>query len=104
MGDDDWAAHAEPDDVDRIRRLGQDHLVVDDELLHETGAAAPVLLGPGDADIAGVVELFLPGAAVLDKTLLAFARVHGRLVGLEPAANLVAESLLLRAELEIHEA
>src|SRR5205814_9690530 len=87
----DGAAHAEPDDVDRLGRLREDHLVVEDQLLHEAGASAAVLLGPGDADIAGLVELLLPGPPALDEGLLALGYGGGaaRLVGLQPGADLV---------------
>ena len=104
MGDDDRAAHAQADHVDGLGRLCLDHLVVEDELLHEAGSPPAVLLGPGDADIAGVVHLLLPAPATLDEVLLAlFGRaVTAGLVGLEPGTDLVAKLLLRPAELEVH--
>src|SRR5260370_10062274 len=104
VGDNERPAHAQPDHVDGFGRLGDDHLVVEDELLHEALAAAAELLGPGDADIARVVQLLLPPAPALDKTLLAFffGAVVSRLVCLEPGSDLVAQLLLRLAQLEVH--
>src|SRR5712691_2418239 len=105
VGDHDRAAHPEADDVDRLRRVGQDHLVVEDQLVHEGAAAAAVLLGPGDADVAGVVELLLPRAAAFDEGLHVAGAVRvgvARGVGLQPGPDLVAEFLLGVAELEVH--
>src|SRR5205085_11452171 len=104
MRDDDGAAHAQADDVDRIRRLGENHLVVEDELLHEAGAAAAVLLRPRDAYVAGLEQLLLPGAPAVDECPLALAgrRFLARLVGVQPGADLIAKLPLRRAELEVH--
>src|SRR5207302_8531740 len=106
MRDDDGAAHAQADDVDRIRRLGENHLVVEDELLHEAGAAAAVLLRPRDAYVAGLEQLLLPGAPAVDECPLALAgrRFLARLVGVQPGADLVAQLPLRWAELEVHAA
>src|SRR5207248_1922794 len=102
--DHDRAAHAEPDDVDGLGSVGLDHLVVEDQLLHEARAASAVLLGPGDANVAGLMKLSLPGPAALDESLLALG--HGaslfRLVGLQPGSDLIPEGLLGGAQLEVH--
>src|SRR5712692_7697958 len=97
-------AHAQPDHVDGLRRLRQDHLVVEDELLHEARSTTAVLLGPRDADVAGVEELLLPRAAALDEILLAlgYGTVTTRFVGLQPGADLVAKFLFRLAQLEVH--
>ena len=106
MRDHDRAAHAKADDVDGVGRLGQDHLVVEDELLHEPGAAAAILLRPRDAYVAGLEQLLLPGAPAVDERSLALAgrRLVAGLVGGEPRPDLVAELPLRRAELEVHAA
>src|SRR5258707_7928608 len=103
MGYHNGAAHAESDPVDWFGRLRLDHLVVEDELLHEPLPATAVLLGPGDADVSRLIELLLPLAAALDKTLLAFfGRILERSVRLQPRPDLVTKRLLGCVELEIH--
>src|ERR1700716_3372876 len=93
----------QPDHVDRFGRLGLDHLVIEDELLHESGASAAELPGPGDADVPRFVELLLPRAPPLYDSLLSFVSpVRRRLVRLQPCANLIPKRLLGCVELEIH--
>ena len=95
MGDHDRPAHAETDDVDRLRGVRKDHLVVEDQLLHEAGPPATVLLGPRDADVARLEELFLPGAPAFDEFFLPFRHraAIAWLVGLQPGPDLVAKLL-----------
>src|ERR1700704_1160718 len=103
MSNHNGAAHAEPDHVDRFWCLGLDHLVIEDELLHDPFATAAVLLGPRDADVSRFIERLLPPAAALDETLLAFfRRVLARSVRLQPGPDLIAKRLLGCVELEVH--
>ena len=48
--------------VQRARRLGAVHLLGEDDLLHDPGAAAAPLLGPGDRGVARVGERAVPRA------------------------------------------
>src|SRR5205085_9654213 len=73
VGDHDRPAHPEADDVDRLGRAGLDELLVEDQLLHQGGAAAAILLGPGDAGVSGLVQLSLPRPPALHVILAATA-------------------------------
>jgi len=62
VGDDRGAGHADAQDVQDGRGLGQRHLLLQDQLLHEGESLAAVFLGPGEPDESGVEELALPAA------------------------------------------
>src|SRR5439155_17677652 len=62
--DDRGAGHAETDPADMCGRSGAGRLLEEDALVGVGRAAAAVLLGPGQADVAGVVQLPAPGTAV----------------------------------------
>src|SRR5918999_752566 len=96
------AAHHHAEDVDRWRRLGARHLLAEEGLLDERGAAAAVLLRPGEARVAGVVEPALPGAAVLELGVVAGRVLTGGVLG-EPGPQLVAGGLFGGGEREVHE-
>src|SRR6185312_12054469 len=76
--------------------------LVEDRALDQRGAAAAVLLRPGEPRVAVLVELLLPGAAELEGLLVAGGLPAG-IVASEPLAQLVAEGLLLRGQSQIHE-
>jgi hypothetical protein len=99
--DDHGAAHHHPEDVDRARRLGAGHLLAEERLLYERGAAAAELLGPGDPDVARVVELLLPDPPVLEAFVVSWGGLAGVVVG-QPRAELVAEGRLRGREREVH--
>jgi hypothetical protein len=102
VGDHHRAAHDHAEDVDRRRGLGARHLLAEEGLLDERGAAPAVLLRPGEARVAGVVQLALPGAAVLELGVVAGRVLTGVVLG-EPGPQLVAEGLLGGREGEVHE-
>ncbi len=77
------------------------HLLAEQRLLDQRGAAAAVLLRPGEARVAGVVELALPAAAVVEGGVLAGRVLAGVVVG-EPGAQLVAEGLFGGRERQVH--
>ena len=81
-----------PSTLAGLRRLGARHLLAEERLLHERGAAAAVLLRPREAGVAGLEQLLLPGAAVLEGGVVA-GRVLTRVVVGEPGPQLVAEGL-----------
>ncbi len=58
--DDRRPGHADADDADVRRRLGSRHLLEEDRLVRVRRAAAAVLLGPREPDVAGVVERAAP--------------------------------------------
>ena len=84
------AAHHHAEHVRRLRRPGARHLLAEERLLDERRAAAAVLLRPREAGVAGVEELALPGAAVVEGVVLA-GGLLARVVVREPGAQLVAE-------------
>src|ERR1700749_4297620 len=78
-------------------------LLVPDQLLKQRQPFAAVLGGPGDARPAAFGLSALPGEVVFaDSRLVARSRL-GRLVLVEPRANLVAELELVRREVEVHD-
>src|SRR6202008_614846 len=77
------AAHREREHVRHRRRPRAHHLLVEDRLLDERGAATSVLLGPRHAGPAGVVQLALPGEAELECGLVAGGLAPG-VVGRKP--------------------
>jgi len=109
VGNDGGARHADGQDVEDGRRLGERDLFVEDHLLHEGEAAPAVLLGPGDADEAGLVHLALPlpqevvdlGPGHVGADAHPIAPVLGQVL-LEPGADLVPEGRLFGGQLEIH--
>jgi hypothetical protein len=64
-----------------------------DVILCQQDAAAAVLLGPGEAGPAALVELLLPDPGELEPVVVVAARGGPRVVGLEPASKLVSECL-----------
>jgi hypothetical protein len=109
VGVDGGAGHADGENVEDGRRLGQGHLLLKDHLLHEREAAAAGLLGPGQADEAGLVHLALP---LPEKVVglfagnvrrgLHLARPVLREILRQPRAHLVPEGLLLGGQREVH--
>ena len=91
MGHDRRPGHAEADHAHVRRRLGACELLERDRLVRVRGAAAAVLLRPGQPGVAGVVHLAAP-----------LAPVAGRQVRLEPGADALAEGGLLRAVAQLH--
>src|SRR5262249_32143549 len=99
--DQDRAAHGQTGQVDQQRRLRARHLLLEDDLLDERGAAPAVVRRPGDAAPAGFPETSLPRLAVGDP-LVEPLGLGPRRVGVEPAAQLRPEALLLGAVREVH--
>ena len=105
--DDRRAGHADADDADVRRRLGARELLEEDRLVRVRRAAAAVLLGPGEPDVAGVVERPAPGAhlgSVEAGRPTAVALEVVREVLLEPRAKLGPERGLLGRVAQIHRA
>src|SRR6266436_8632719 len=92
------------------RGAGTDILLVEDDLLHEIGAAPAIFLGPRDPDPARGVHRLLPLDALFQCRKVGSDALVGRVVdanlgrqvGLEPAAELAAECRMLRAVGKIH--
>ena len=92
------------------RSAGADILLVEDDLLHEIGTAAAILLGPRDPDPARGMHRLLPLDALFQCRAVGCDALVGRVVnadiggqiGLEPAAELAAERRMLRAVGKIH--
>src|ERR1017187_1833665 len=101
VGDDHRPAHDQPEDVGRRWRLGANHLLVEDRLLHERGAATAVLAWPGDADVARIEEGALPEQAEVDDVLGSLGLRTGPVLG-QPRTHLVAELQLRRGQAEVH--
>jgi hypothetical protein len=105
-GADQVEAHAARQHRGPRRRV----LLVPDDPLDQPGAAPAVLLGPRDADPAGRVHRLLPRAPALEGLAIGRHPVVGRVVeaevggqvGLEPAAEFLAERLLLGGVLKVH--
>src|SRR5439155_13297825 len=94
--------------IDQLRRLGARHLLVEDDHLDDRRAAPAELARPVEADVARLAHALLPGAELPDLVAVgarggerAAAQVV-RQVGLEPAADLLAERLFAVAEGEGH--
>src|SRR5712691_7710140 len=104
------AQQVEPALARQDRRAGAEIFLVPDHLLHEIGAASAVFLGPGNPDPAGCVHLLLPGDALYQDALvgrdaLVLCVLDLEVVakiGLEPVAELAAESGVLGRVGEIH--
>ncbi len=96
----------------QYRRAGAEIFLVEDHLLHELGAAAAVFVGPGDADPAGRMHLFLPGDALFEDLAVGGDPLVGgvvdldvvREIGFEPAAKLGAKGRMFRTVGKIHDA
>jgi hypothetical protein len=56
------AQHGEPTAIDKLRRLGARHLLVEDNLLDERGAAPTEFARPVHTDVARLVHPVLPRA------------------------------------------
>src|SRR5207244_3054496 len=61
------AEEVEPAGPRQDRGAGADILLVEDDLLHEIGAAAAIFLGPGEPDPAGGMHFLLPLDALLQR-------------------------------------
>ena len=89
---------------------GAVHLLRVDDLLHDPGAPAAPLLGPGDRGVAGVGEGAVPGAELLEPVAGSISseppsprpRIVVGQVGLEPGPELLAEGLGLGRVAEVH--
>jgi hypothetical protein len=110
-GDQGGTDQFEAQDAGQGRRSDAGHLFGEDGLLHEGGPAPAVLLGPGEAGPAALVDLALPvaeegeagfhtGFSAIGGGLARFP-IAGR-VGFEPGAEFVAELPLLRGRVEVH--
>ena len=96
-----------PDDADVRRRLGARHLLEEDRLVRVRRAAAAVLLGPREPDVARVVERAAPLAhlrPVEARRSAAVALEVVREVLLEPGAQLGPECGLLGRVAQVHRA
>ena len=94
-----------PDDADVRRCLGAGHLLEEDRLVGVRRPAAAVLLGPREADVAGVVERTAPLAHLRPLEARRAAAVSLEPVGevlLEPGAQLGPERGLLGRVAQIH--
>src|SRR5207245_1302888 len=106
--DERGAEEPDAEDVENGWRVGARQLGLHDRLLDLGAAAAAPLLGPVHAEVAGLIELLLPGAAQLDQTRLGGVRVAQLLppgtrhVGREPGAQLVPEAEVRGGELQVH--
>src|SRR5256712_4447712 len=102
------AEHRHTAAVDELRRLGTRHLLVEDDHLDDRRTPPAELARPVEPDIARLAHSFLPRAELPD--LLAVgprgceraATQVIRQVGLEPAADLLAECLFAVGEIEVH--
>ena len=107
VGGDGRPRHPHAEDVEDGRRPVADHLLVEDQLLHPREPAAAVLLGPGEPEEAGVVELPLPHPPQVvhlgpgDLGDGAGDPVGGE-VGGEPRLHFGAKGLLRGSQGEIH--
>jgi hypothetical protein len=95
------AAHDEAEDVGGGGRLGPSHLLAEDRLLDEGGAAAAELLRPREAGVAGFVQLALPFAPELEGLVVPLGLASG-MVPAKPGAQLVAEGLLAGGQGQVH--
>ena len=93
------------------RRAGADIFLVEDDLLHEIGAAPAIFLGPGDPDPTRGVHRLLPLNALFQCLAVGCYALVGRVidtnlrrqVGGEPLPELGAKLGMLRTVGEIHE-
>src|SRR6185503_4470428 len=108
--DDGRARHADAGVAGEHGGARPEALLVVDDLLHQGGAAAAVLLGPRDPDPARRVHAALPLAPALEGLAVGGDPLVGRVldaeivgeVRVEPAADLGAEALLLGRVGEVH--
>src|SRR5204863_27590 len=63
--------HRDAEEADQPRGPGAYHLLVDDRLAHDVGALAAVLARPGEGQVAGRVDLPLPGLGLGDAARIA---------------------------------
>ncbi len=104
------AQQAHADRAGQDRRAGAEILLVEDDLLHEAGAAPAIFLRPGDADPAGGVHFLLPGAAAFQRLAIGRDALVLRVLDLEvvgqvrvePGAQLAAEGGVFRGVGEVH--
>src|SRR5262249_35831883 len=102
VGDDDRAAHREPEDVGGARRFLARGLADEDRLLDQGRAAAAELLPPPDPGPAGVMEPALPCAAEFHDLIESAVGLGTRVILFEPGPDLVAELLLGWRQAQVH--
>src|SRR5262249_52610640 len=81
--DEDGSGHADAGVSGQDRRSGAEAFLVVDDLLHERGAAPTVLLGPRDADPAGLVHRPLPDDTPLERRAIGSDSLVDRIVDAE---------------------
>ena len=108
-GDQRGAGEGFTDMAHATRTPGAGVLLVKDDLLLDAGAATAVPFGPAQASPAALVQLALPGLALLDKAVLvAGAAAKADLlelaaqVGGQPVGHFPAEPLVLVTETQLH--
>ena len=99
--------HHEPQRIGETRGVRLLHLLIEDEHLHQAGAAAAVFLGPVNAHPAVAVRRLLPRALILEARirvdLVEMCGVVARgQVGGEPRAQLLTKGFFFGTEVEIH--
>src|SRR5207244_5234632 len=104
-GDDGGTNEAEPEQVRKRRRTGATHLLHEDHLLNERRTAAAVFLGPRDTGPAALIHAPLPlaeeGEAFVHGVFQAAPFPVRRDISSEPGAQVIAELLLFRVEVEV---
>ena len=106
--DDRGPAQADAQAVGRGRRAQEHELFLEQRVLDVAAALPAVLLRPGHADVAGVVQLLVPAADPVEGRVLGLELVAlvvlppGRQVGFDPGARLVAIGDLRVREPKIH--
>src|SRR5207253_694378 len=102
------AQHREAAAVDELRRLRARHLLEEDDLLGQGGAAAAELLRPVHADVTCLPHRLLPGAQpphLVDVRPRGCERLAPQLIrhiALEPRAHVLPKRLFPLTKLEIH--
>ena len=98
------AEHVEADDVDELRGPCRGELLVDDDLLDRRAAAPTELLGPGAADVAGVVAARLPAAQHLHAVVQRPWKVgRSQSIPREERPDLLLQRAFCGRRLELHE-
>src|SRR5205807_383963 len=92
--DDRGPGHAESDAADVVRRADPRGLFEVDALMGVRRAAAAVLLGPGQTDVAGVVQLLAPDPDLVEAGVDVFADRRQVHVGIRAARHLVRHHVL----------
>src|SRR6266480_1223829 len=97
VDDDRRADEPDAEAVDGRRRPEARHLVLHDRLLHRRATPAAVLLRPQHPDVAGLIELPVPGLALVERLHVARGGV-----GLEPAPDLGPEGAVFSGGVQVH--